>query len=58
VQGITDMCAYSEVLSGYQLSPTDADDTRENYLKTRTPKATRPNSMNFPQNFSKWIRAC
>jgi formate dehydrogenase-N alpha subunit len=54
VQGITDMCAYSEVLSGYMLSPTEADDTRENYLKVRTPKATRPNSMNFPQNFPKW----
>ncbi len=54
VQGITDMCAYTEVLSGYMLSPTEADDTRENYLKVRTPKATRPNSMNFPQNFPKW----
>ena len=54
VQGITDMCAYSEVLSGYMLSPTEADETRENYLKVRTPKATRPNSMNFPQNFPKW----
>ncbi len=54
VQGITDMCAYSEVLSGYMLSPMESDDTRENYLKVRTPKATRPNSMNFPQNFPKW----
>ena len=31
VQGITDMCAYSEVLSGYLSAPTDADDTREKY---------------------------
>ena len=54
VQGITDMCAYSEVLSGYMLSPTEADDTREKYLATRTPKALRPGSMNFPQNFPKW----
>ena len=54
VQGITDMCAYSEVLSGYMLSPMESDDTRETYLKVRTPKATRPNSMNFPQNFPKW----
>ena len=29
VQGITDMCAYSEVLPGYLSAPTDADDTRE-----------------------------
>ncbi len=54
VQGITDMCAYSEVLSGYMVSPMESDDTRETYLKVRTPKATRPNSMNFPQNFPKW----
>lgn len=54
VQGITDMCAYSEVLSGYMLSPMESDDSRETYLKVRTPKATRPNSMNFPQNFPKW----
>ena len=54
VQGITDMCAYSEVLSGYQVSPTEADDTREKYLAARTPKALRPGSMNFPQNFPKW----
>lgn len=54
VQGITDMCAYSEVLSGYMLSPMESDDTREKYLSVRTPKALRPASMNFPQNFPKW----
>ena len=54
VQGITDMCAYSEVLPGYLSAPTDADDTREKYTASRTPKALRPNQMNFPQNFSKW----
>ncbi len=54
VQGITDMCAYSEVLPGYLSAPTDADDTREKYTAARTPKALRPNQMNFPQNFSKW----
>jgi formate dehydrogenase-N alpha subunit len=54
VQGITDMCAYSEVLPGYLSAPTDADDTREKFVATRTPKALRPNQMNFPQNFSKW----
>ena len=54
VQGVTDMCAYSEVLPGYLSAPTDADDTREKYTAARTPKALRPNQMNFPQNFSKW----
>jgi anaerobic selenocysteine-containing dehydrogenase len=54
VQGITDMCAYSEVLPGYLSAPTDADDTHEKYLTTRTPKPLRPGSMNFPQNFPKW----
>ena len=54
VQGVTDMCAYSEVLPGYLSAPTDADDTREKYNAARTPKALRPNQMNFAQNFAKW----
>ena len=54
VQGITDQCAYSEVLPGYLSSPTDADDTRQKYIDARTPKALRPNQMNFGQNFAKW----
>jgi hypothetical protein len=54
VQGITDMCAYSEVLSGYMLSPTEADVDRETYLKARTGKPLRPNQMAFTQNFPKW----
>lgn len=54
VQGITDMCAYSEVLPGYLSAPTDADATRATFTEARTPKALRPNQMNFPQNFSKW----
>jgi formate dehydrogenase major subunit len=54
VQGITDMCAYSETLSGYQLAPMDADDTREKYLAARTGKPMRPGQMAFTQNFAKW----
>jgi formate dehydrogenase major subunit len=54
VQGITDMCAYSEVLSGYMSAPTEADVDRETYLKTRTGKPLRPNQMAFTQNFPKW----
>ncbi len=55
VQGITDMNAYSEVLSGYLSAPLDADPDWQRYLAARTPKALRPNQMNFPQNFPKWI---
>ena len=54
VQGITDMCAYSEVLSGYLSAPTDADVDRETYLAARTGKPLRPNQMAFTQNFPKW----
>jgi formate dehydrogenase-N alpha subunit len=54
VQGITDMCAYSEVLPGYLSAPTDADDTRDKYVAARTPKPLRPNQMNYAQNFVKW----
>ena len=55
VQGITDMCAYSEVLSGYLSSPTEADVDRETYLAARTPKPLRPNQMAYSQNFPKWF---
>ena len=54
VQGITDMCALPENLSGYMLAPTDADDSRPKFLAARTGKAIRPNQMAFTQNFPKW----
>ena len=54
VQGITDMNAYSEVLSGYLSAPSDADTNRTDYLARRSPKPMRPNQMSFPQNFPKW----
>jgi len=54
VQGITDMNAYSEVLSGYLSAPTDADKDRATYLAARTGKPLRPNQMAFTQNFPKW----
>jgi len=54
VQGITDMNAYSEVLSGYMLAPMDNDPTRAEYLAKRTGKALRPGQMAFTQNFPKW----
>jgi formate dehydrogenase major subunit len=55
VQGITDMCLYSDNLPGYIGAPLDADVDRKTYLEKRTPKALRPNQMNFPQNFPKWF---
>lgn len=54
VQGITDMNAYSEVLSGYMLAPMDSDPTRAEYLAKRVGKPLRPNQMAFTQNFAKW----
>jgi len=54
VQGITDFCLYSDVLPGYLGAPGDADKTREDYLRVRTPKPLRPNQMAFTQNFPKW----
>ena len=54
VQGITDMCALPENLSGYMSAPTDADDTRAKYLEVRTGKPLRANQMAFTQNFPKW----
>jgi formate dehydrogenase major subunit len=54
VQGITDMCLYSDTLPGYLGAPLDSDLDRKSYLEKRTPKALRPNQMNFPQNFPKW----
>ncbi len=55
VQGITDMNAYSEVMSGYLSAPTDADKTREEFLERRTGKPLRPGQMAFTQNFPKWF---
>src|SRR5215510_149907 len=55
VQGITDMCAYSEVLPGYLGAPTDADTNLEDYVSSRAFKPLRPNQMAFTQNFPKWF---
>ena len=54
VQGITDMCAYSEVLSGYLGAPTDADADYHAYLARLSPKPLRPNQMSYWQNFPKF----
>ncbi len=54
VQGVTDMNAYAEVLSGYLGAPMDIDDTYEKYLTRLTPKALRPNQFNYWGNFAKF----
>ena len=54
VQGITDMCAYSETLSGYLGAPTEADPDFETYLGKRALKPLRPNQMSYWQNFPKF----
>jgi len=54
VQGITDMCAYSDTLPGYLGAPLDGDVDRAAYLKRLTGKPLRPNQMAFTQNFPKW----
>lgn len=54
VQGITDQCLYSDALPGYLGAPLDSDLDRKSYLEKRTPKAMRPNQMNFMQNYPKW----
>jgi len=55
VQGITDMCLYSEVLPGYMGAPTDADTTFAGYVKARALKPLRPNQMSYWQNFGKFF---
>ena len=54
IQGLTDLGLMSNLLPGYMTIPFDREQKREDYLKVRTPKALRPNQMNFPQNFPKW----
>jgi formate dehydrogenase major subunit len=54
VQGITDMCLYSEVLPGYMGAPTDGDTTHQVYLERRALKPLRPNQMSYWQNFPKF----
>lgn len=54
VQGINDQNAYSEVISGYVSSPTDADVNRATYLARVTGRPLRPNQMAFTQNAPRW----
>lgn len=54
VQGVNDQNAYSEVISGYMSSPTDADTTRAAYLRRITGRPLRPHQMAFTQNVPRW----
>ena len=55
VQGITDMCLYSEVLPGYMGAPTDADTNLQDYVSRRAFKPLRPGQMSYWQNFGKFF---
>lgn len=55
VQGVTDMNAYAETLSGYLNAPRDSDDSYEKYIKRNTPVALRPNQFNYWSNYSKFF---
>ncbi len=57
VQGVTDMNAYAEVLSGYLGAPMDTDDTYEKYIARLTPKALRPNQFNYWSNFPRFFNS-
>ena len=57
VQGVTDMNAYAEVLSGYLGAPTDNDADPGKYLARLSPKPLRPNQMSYWQNFPKFFNS-
>src|SRR5690606_11863259 len=54
VQGITDMCAYSETLSGYMGAPLETDPDYATDLPKRALKPLQPNQMSYWQNFPKF----
>ena len=55
VQGSTDMCLLFHILPGYLKSPTQHDQTLEQYIKNYTPTTTDPNSANWWGNTPKYI---
>jgi len=55
VQGSTDMALLFHLLPGYLASPTKADQSLEDYLKTNTPQTKDPKSANWWGNYPKYI---
>ncbi len=55
VQGNTDMAVQTHNLPGYLAMPRARWRTLEDYIKARTPKPLRPNSMNFWQNTDRFM---
>lgn len=55
VQGSTDMALLFHILPGYLASPTKADQSLEEYLKTNTPQSKDPKSANWWGNYPKYI---
>ena len=55
IQGLTDLGVMSHLLPGYLTLPTEADPDLKTYLQTRTPKALRPNQLNYWANYPKFF---
>jgi formate dehydrogenase major subunit len=55
VQGATDMCPFGANLPGYLAAPSEGHTDLATFLEKTTPKALRPNSVNFKQNTPKWV---
>ncbi|MGZ8255250.1 MAG: molybdopterin-dependent oxidoreductase, partial [Burkholderiaceae bacterium] len=55
VQGATDMNPFGANLPGYLAAPNESHATLESFLEKTTPRALRPNSVNFKQHTPKWV---
>jgi anaerobic selenocysteine-containing dehydrogenase len=55
VQGATDMNPFGANLPGYLAAPSEAHATLQTFLEKTTPRALRPNSVNFKQHTPKWV---
>ncbi len=55
IQGLTDLGLLSTNLSGYMPLPSEKQTTIESYLTQITPKATRPNQLNYWSNTPKFF---
>ena len=54
IQGLTDLGLLSDMLPGYMTLPHDAETDRKRYLDRRTPRALRPNQVNYWSNYAKF----
>ncbi len=54
IQGLTDLGLLSTSLPGYLTLPSEKQTTVESYLAANTPKATRPDQVNYWSNYPKF----